>query len=92
MLHLFFQPMADDLFYRIKKGDDIVFFDKAIFSLIKKNGLSGQLQKKAQLHVLERDLKTRGFDQRDLVLGVDMIDHVGLVALTEKNKQIFTWN
>lgn len=97
MLHLFFQSIIDDsIFHRAESGDDIVFFEKAIFCLIKTRDLSGRLQDMGQhnirLYVLEDDLKTRGFGQSDLALGIEVISHADLVKLTEKNKQVFTWS
>jgi sulfur relay protein TusB/DsrH len=97
MLHLFFQSIVDDsIFRRAEAGDDIVFFEKAIFCLMKTHALSPQLQEMSQcdvhLYVLEGDLKIRGFTQSELALGIDAINHIDLVKLTEKNKHIFTWN
>ena len=97
MLHLFFQSIIDDsIFHRLESGDDVVFFEKAIFYLIKTRDLHHRLQEMGresiQLYVLEDDLKTRGFDRSDLALGIDLINYADVVKLTEKNKQIVTWN
>ena len=96
MLHLIFQSAFDSaLLQRIDNGDDVVFFENAIFRLNKVDALNGQLQalinNRVYLHVIEADLATRGLTAIELLAGVELIDYPALVALTEKNKVIRTW-
>lgn len=97
MLHLIFQSALDSaLLQRLDSGDDVVFFENAIFRLNKADTLNGELQallkNRVSIHVIGADLTTRGLTVNELVAGVELIDYPALVTLTEKNKVIRTWN
>jgi tRNA 2-thiouridine synthesizing protein B len=97
MLHLIFQsPIAHSVLQRIESGDDVVFFENAVFRLIKGTILSSELQQmlnnNVHLWVLSAELDTRGIQINKLIQGVEVIDFVGVVKLTEKNKVIRTWS
>ncbi len=97
MLHLVYQsPVEDSVIQRIESGDDVVFFENAIFRVNKKSLQSTELEQmlanNVHLYVLNDELVIRGVNTDELVLGIAVIDYPGLVALTEKNKIIRTWN
>jgi len=97
MLHLIFQsPIEHSVLQRIESGDDVVFFENAVFRLIKGTILSSELQQmlnnNVHLWVLSAELDTRGIQINKLIQGVEVIDFVGVVKLTEKNKVIRTWS
>ncbi len=97
MLHLVFQSSLDQaLLQRIETGDTIVFFENAIYRLLAKGNLNLELTKIQQqgvcLNVLKEDLDLRGLNSGELVLGVQLIDYLELVELTEQHKLIKTWN
>lgn len=97
MLHLIFQSTFDNaLLHRIESGDDVVFFENAIFRLIEGSVFSVELQKMRQrnihLHVLTCDIETRGIESGEITAGIEVIDYPGLVELTEKSRVIRTWS
>lgn len=97
MLHLIFRPSINiALLQRINSGDDIIFFENAVFRANKIDLLSTELRKiltsKIAIHVLDVDLATRGINTNEITLGVKIITYSCLVDLTEKNKVIKTWN
>lgn len=96
MLHLIFQlSKGDPVLRRIDSGDDIVLHENAVFRVYKDNQLADDLQKMLKIgvnfYVLSDELRSRGITIDELILGVNIIDYSGLVALTEKNKVILTW-
>jgi sulfur relay protein TusB/DsrH len=97
MLHLIFQsPIDYSLLLRIESADDIVFYEKAIFTINKSGVLMDKLQNmldnNIHMYVLREDLDIRGIDIVELVPGIVAIDYFGLLELTEKNKVIRAWN
>lgn len=97
MLHLIFQSSIDRaLLQRIGSGDEVVFLENAIFRANKEGPLNSELQhmlnNRINFYVLDLELETRGITKEELVKGVEIIDYSGLVALTEKNKVIKSWN
>ncbi len=97
MLHLIFQSVLEHaVIQRIGRGDDVVFMENAVFRVYKYNILSAELQKmlnnNINLYVLSEEIETRGINVSELILGVKVIDYLGLVQLTEDNKVIMTWN
>ena len=97
MLHLIYQsPLESSVIQRIESGDDVVFFENAVFRVNKKSLQSTELEQmlanNVYLYVLHDELVIRGVNTDELVLGIAVIDYSGLVALTEKNKIIRTWN
>jgi len=97
MLHLIYQsPIDSSVIQRIESGDDVVFFENAVFRLNKGSQQSSELEQmlaiNAHLHVLSDELEIRGVNTDELVLGIAVINYSGLVSLTEKNKIIRTWN
>ncbi len=97
MLHLIFQsPIAHSVLQRIESGDDVVFFENAVFRLNKDTVLSSELKQmlnnNVHLWVLSAELDTRGIQVDELIPGVEVIDFVSVVKLTEKNKVIRTWS
>ena len=97
MLHLIYQsPVEDSVIQRIESGDDVVFFENAVFRVNKKSLQSTELEQmlanNVHLYVLHDELVIRGVNTDELVLGIAVIDYSGLVTLTEKNKIIRTWN
>ena len=97
MLHLIYQsPVEDSVIQRIESGDDVVFFENAVFRVNKKSLQSTELEQmlvnNVHLYVLSDELVIRGVNTDELVLGIAVIDYSGLVTLTEKNKIIRTWN
>ena len=97
MLHLISQSFLDDsVLHRIDSGgDDVVFLESAVFRVNKRSELNTELQQLLQnnvhLYVLNSELETRGIEEDELVLGIEVINYSGLVKLTEKNKVIKTW-
>ncbi len=97
MLHLIFQsPIAHSVLQRIESGDDVVFFENAVFRLNRDTILSSELKQmlnnNVHLWVLSAELDTRGIQIDELIQGVEVIDFVGVVKLTEKNKVIRSWS
>ena len=97
MLHLIYQsPIDNSVIQRIESGDDVVFFENAVFRVNKgsqqSSGLEKMLANNVHLHVLSDELEIRGVKADELLLGIAVIDYLDLVALTEKNKTIKTWN
>ncbi len=97
MLHLIYQvALESSVIQRIESGDDVVFFENAVFR-VNKAGLQNavleqMLANNVHLYVLSDELEIRGVNTDDLVLGIAVIDYSDLVTLTEKNKIIRTWN
>lgn len=96
MLHLIFQSSIDDsVLQRIEKGDDVVFYENAVFRLYDGSQLTAELQKMlangVYFHVLNDELEVRGIVENELISGVSIINYSGLVDLTEKNKVVLTW-
>ncbi len=50
------------------------------------------LNNNVHLWVLSAELDTRGIQIDELIQGVEAIDFVGVVKLTEKNKVIRSWS
>lgn len=97
MLHLIFQsPITNAVLQRIDSGDDVFFLENAVFPVIKNSLLSVDLEQmlknKVHLYVLDNELKTRGINSNELIVGVKVTDYSGLVKLTERNKLINSWN
>jgi sulfur relay protein TusB/DsrH len=97
MLHLIYQtPLENAVIQRIEIGDDVVFFETAVFRLNKAGLQSTELEQmlanNVHLYVLSDELAIRGVNTDELVSGITVIDYSGLVALTEKNEIIRTWN
>ena len=97
MLHLIYQsPFEHSVIQRIESGDDVVFFENAVFRInkgrLQNTELEQMLANNVHLYVLCDELAIRGVNTDELVLGIAVIDYSGLVALTEKNKIIRTWN
>ena len=97
MLHLIFQsPIDSSVIQRIESGDDVVFFGNAVFrvnkSCLQRTELEQMLANNVHLYVLSDEIVIRGVNTDELVMGIAVIDYSGLVALTEKNKIIRTWN
>lgn len=96
MLHLIFQsPLEPAILDRIGAGDDVIFLENAAYLALKDNKLSNKLEQRLkdniQLFVLFEELETRGFNNSDLLVGINTVDYVGFVKLTEKNKVVATW-
>ncbi|MCK4840501.1 MAG: sulfurtransferase complex subunit TusB [Methylococcales bacterium] len=97
MLHLIFQTVTDSsILHRIDSGDDVVFFENALFRLNQASILSDELQRmlknNVNLYVLSDELETRGINTDELVLGIEAIDYKFFVRLTEKNQVVSSWN
>lgn len=97
MLHLIYQsPIDSSVVQRIESGDNVVFFENAVFRLNKESQQSSELEQmlanNVHLHVLSDELEIRGVNTDELVLGITVIDYSALVSLTEKNKIIRTWS
>lgn len=97
MLHFIFQsPIDCSVLQRIDNVDDIVFYEKAIFTLNKNGVLMDELQNmlnnNIHMYVLREELDIRGIGIAELVKGIEAIDYFSLLELTEKNKVIRTWN
>lgn len=97
MLHLIYQsPIDSSVVRRIESGDNVVFFENAVFRLNKESQQSSELEQmlanNVHLHVLSDELEIRGVNTDELVLGITVIDYSALVSLTEKNKIIRTWS
>ena len=97
MLHLIYQsPLETSIIQRIESGDDVVFFENAVFRVnngcVQRTELEKMLANNVHLYVLSDELEIRGVKTDELALGIAVIDYSGLVALTEKNKTIRTWN
>ena len=97
MLHLIYQsPIDSSVIQRIESGDDVVFFENAVFRVNKAGLQNAELEQmlanNVHLYVLSDELVIRGVNVDELVLGIEVIDYSGLVTLTEKNKIIRTWN
>lgn len=97
MLHLIFQSIIEPaILQRVGSGDTVVFIENAIFRVYKNTILSAQLRQMLnndiRLYVLSEEIAARGIDKKELVLGVAVIDYLGLARLTQNNKRIMTWN
>ena len=98
MLHLVFQLTSHDssILQRIENGDDVIFFENAVFKINKGSFLNTELQqmidKNIRLFVLQSEIETRGFSLEQLCTGIQAISYSEFVALTEKNKVIQKWN
>lgn len=91
MLHLVFQSLfAGPVLERIAGGDDVVFFENALFGLLKGSRQTDGLPD-CDMFVLSDDLNARGIAAEELAPGVTVIDDATLVELTVKNQTIQTW-
>lgn len=95
MLHIISQsPVEYAVLDRIDMGDQVLFIENAVLSLMDGGRLTSnliQLQKKARLFILAPDLETRGIDNEKLVAGIELIEYTGFVELTVQNKVIHSW-
>ncbi|WP_394752282.1 DsrH/TusB family sulfur metabolism protein [Crenothrix sp.] len=95
MLHLIFQsPVEVATLDRMDVGDVAVFFENAIFRLLRAGDLNGLLTEQLKTNrfcVLSDDLAVRGIAQDELINGLDIIDYAELVSLTVDNAVIQTW-
>ena len=95
MLHIISQsPVEYSVLDRIDPGDQVLFIENAVLSLIEGGRLTSnliQLQKKAPLFILAPDLETRGIDKENLVAGIESIEYTDFVELTVQNKVIHSW-
>jgi tRNA 2-thiouridine synthesizing protein B len=95
MLHLIFQsPVEVATLARMGVGDVAVFFENAIFRLLRTGDLNGLLTEQLKTNrfcVLSDDLAVRGIAQDELIYGLDIIDYAELVSLTVDNAVIQTW-
>ncbi len=96
MLHLITQsPIDIAIFQRLGLGDDVLFLDKAVLSLLQKSRLITDLTAllaQHQLYVLTDDLEVRGISPSELLTGIKAIDYNGFVNLTVKNTLIQSWS
>lgn len=94
MLHLVFQsPIPCAVLERISPGDEVVFLENAVLGLLHKSNqdaLTGLLEH-CRLFVLSDDMRARGILADELIVGMEVIDYAGLVALTVKNPVIQSW-
>ena len=95
MLHIISQsPIELAVLGRIDTGDQVLFIENAVLSLLKGGQLAStlvQLQTKARLFILAPDLETRGIDHERLVAGIELIEYHGFVELTVQNKVVQSW-
>ncbi len=95
MLHIISQsPIEHTVLGRIDTGDQVLFVENAVLSLLEGGRLASnlvQLQIKARLFILAPDLETRGIDKEKLVAGIELIEYTGFVELTVENKVIHSW-
>jgi tRNA 2-thiouridine synthesizing protein B len=95
MLHLIFQsPLETAVLERIDSGDELVFLGNAALCTLKNSSISKTLTEKLssnRLFVLSDDIVVRGIVPDELVKGVEVIDYIGLVALTINSPIIQSW-
>ena len=92
MLHLIFQTLSSSpVLERISTGDDVVFFENALWRLLQNSQLPVALPQDCSLFVLADELSSRGINAEELITGIRIINYAELVALTVKNPSIQTW-
>ncbi|MGZ5015112.1 MAG: sulfurtransferase complex subunit TusB [Methylobacter sp.] len=95
MLHLIFQsPIEIAVLERIDSGDAVVFLESSVLSILQNNVINDALTQQLgsnRLYVLSDDIAIRGIASNELVKGLEVIDHAGLVDLTVDNPAIQSW-
>jgi tRNA 2-thiouridine synthesizing protein B len=95
MLHFIFQsPIDSATLARIDAGDVVVFFENALFRLLKTAGFNELLTEKLKtnrLCVVADELIVRGIAADTLLCGLDIIDYAELVNLSVNNTLILSW-
>jgi tRNA 2-thiouridine synthesizing protein B len=95
MLHLIFQsPIEIATLQRMDTGDVVVFFENAVFRLLKSSAVAQVVSEKLhgmRLCVLADDLAVRGITADELIIGLDIIDYAELVNLTVLNTPVQSW-
>ena len=96
MLHIVFQSLNDNpILERLGSDNDVIFFEKAIFCLLKKGKFSemliAQFQCGNRLYVFKDDIETAGISLDELIVGIIVIDYADWVDLTVQNPVIQSW-
>jgi tRNA 2-thiouridine synthesizing protein B len=95
VLHLVFQsPIEIAVLERIDPGDVVVFLENAVLRVLKNSVISVALTRqlgKNRFCVLSDDIAIRGISPNELIEGLEVIDHAGLVELTVNNAVIQSW-
>ncbi|SJM91438.1 DsrH/TusB family sulfur metabolism protein [Crenothrix polyspora] len=95
MLHFIFQlPIDSATLARIDADDVVVFFESALFKLLKTGVFSELLTEKLKtnrLCVVADELVVRGIAADTLLCGLDIIDYTELVNLSVSNTLIQSW-
>lgn len=96
MLHLILQsPIETAVLDRVETGDSVVFFENAVFRILRNGDLKQtliQLQSNCRLFVLSDELTVRGIRSEELVSGIEIIDYAEFVELTVAHELIQTWS
>lgn len=97
MLHLISQsPISTAVLERVGEGDCLVFFENAVYRILRNGCFAEVLVKKmnstCHLFVLQDDLTLRGINAASLISGIEVIGYQELVELTEKHSLIQTWS
>ncbi|MEY4767804.1 MAG: sulfurtransferase complex subunit TusB [Pseudomonadota bacterium] len=94
MLHLIFQsPISAATLARIDSRDAIIFFENAIFSLVKQTETQQMIStfEFQHLFVLITEIQRRGLSPDQLIEGIQCIDYITWVNLTIEHRLIQTW-
>lgn len=95
MLHLIFQSSFEhSLFQRFTVGDDLVFLENAVFSLLNTGRFNAeliQLQQYYQLYAMADALNLCAITSNELVATIKIINYDELVDLTVNNTLIHSW-
>ncbi|MBM4208872.1 MAG: sulfurtransferase complex subunit TusB [Gammaproteobacteria bacterium] len=95
MLHLIFtSPLDTAILDRMAQGDAAVFMESAVLAVLKNGQCADTLikqQEQSRFYVLSEDMDVRGIQKDEIIPGLEVINHSGLVQLTVEHSPIQSW-